>query len=248
MDILSCPCSKIIQKISSGILSHSHKHAGNKGLCGTPLNACANNKSAAGEAEAAAPASNKSPASQHKSTPSNTTIIVLAVLLALLILLLIIVFILVRRRKQEAKPEELATSAARDGSVTEETNGAPAPKPRSTCTKKRSETGKLEFVRDDKKTFDLQDLLTASAEVLESGNFESSYKVEIFAGQMLVVKRFRQMSKVGREDFHEHIRRMGKLKHPNVLGLVAYYYRREEKLLIFDFVDNGHLASHLYGM
>lgn len=216
---------------------------GNKGLCGPPLNACTNDKSAA-EA-AATTARNENPASQHKSSPSNTTIIVLAVLLALLILLLIIVFILVGRRKQEPKSEEPPTSASQ---VVEETNVAPAPKPpRSTSTKKRSEPGKLEFVRDDNKTFDLQDLLTASAEVLESGNFESSYKVEIFAGQMLVVKRFRQMSKVGREDFHEHIRRMGKLRHPNVLALVAYYYRREEKLLVFDFVDNGHLASHLYG-
>lgn len=116
-----------------------------------------------------------------------------------------------------------------------------------TTTRNRSEPGKLEFVRDDKKKFDLSELLTASAEVLESGNFESSYKVELFAGELLVVKRFRQMTKIGREDFNEHIRRMGKLKHPNVLALVAYYYRKEEKLLIFDFLDNGTLASKLHG-
>ncbi|MCD9642785.1 hypothetical protein HAX54_029797 [Datura stramonium] len=43
------------------------------------------------------------------------------------------------------------------------------------------------------------------------------------------------------------MRRLEKLSHPNVLPLVAFYYRREEKLLVTDFVDNGSLASHLHG-
>jgi hypothetical protein len=29
---------------------------------------------------------------------------------------------------------------------------------------------------------------------------------------------------------------------------VAYYYRKEEKLLITDFVEKGSLAVHLHGM
>jgi hypothetical protein len=38
------------------------------------------------------------------------------------------------------------------------------------------------------------------------------------------------------------------LKHSNLLPLVAYYYRKEEKLLITDFVEKGSLAAHLHGM
>ncbi|XP_057514880.1 pollen receptor-like kinase 4 [Actinidia eriantha] len=109
-----------------------------------------------------------------------------------------------------------------------------------------AEHGKLSFVRDDRLRFDLQDLLRASAEVLGSGNFGSSYKAVLMDGQAVVVKRFKQMNNVGREEFHEHMRRLGRLKHPNLLSLVAYYYRKEEKLLVFDYVHNGSLASHLH--
>ncbi|KAK4338076.1 hypothetical protein RND71_042563 [Anisodus tanguticus] len=67
-------------------------------------------------------------------------------------------------------------------------------------------------------------------------------------GKPVVVRRFRQMSNMGKEDFHEHVRRLGKLSHPNVIPLVAFYYMREEKLLVTDFVENGSLASHLHDL
>ncbi|KAK1363031.1 hypothetical protein POM88_038592 [Heracleum sosnowskyi] len=60
----------------------------------------------------------------------------------------------------------------------------------------------------------------------------------------VVVKRYRKMNNVGREDFQEHMRRLGKFRHPNLLPLVAYYYRKEEKLMVSDYVANGSLAFH----
>ena len=106
--------------------------------------------------------------------------------------------------------------------------------------------GKLTFLRDDRHRFDLHDLLRASAEILGSGTFGASYKATIQCDSM-VVKRYKQMNSLGREEFHEHMRRLGRLVHPNLLPLVAYYYRKEEKLLVYDFVDNGSLAFHLHG-
>ncbi|KAK9757080.1 hypothetical protein RND81_01G138300 [Saponaria officinalis] len=206
--------------------------SGNKGVCGPPLAPCTGNE-----------------AYFKENSSSKSTIIALAVLLALVTIALIFVFLLVCRSKQNTELNKNESLASQDSNKIEEMYVPPSEE-KTKSTKKRSaaaEPGKLDFVRDDRKVFDLSDLLTASAEVLESGNFVSAYKVEIFRGQLLVVKRFRQMSKVGREEFHEHIRRMGKLRHPNLLALVAYYYRKEEKLLIFDFVDNGSLASHLHG-
>ena len=41
---------------------------------------------------------------------------------------------------------------------------------------KRADQGKLSFVREDRKRFDLHDLLRASAEILGSGTFGASYK------------------------------------------------------------------------
>uniref|UniRef100_A0A0D2ZUX5 non-specific serine/threonine protein kinase n=2 Tax=Brassica oleracea var. oleracea TaxID=109376 RepID=A0A0D2ZUX5_BRAOL len=105
---------------------------------------------------------------------------------------------------------------------------------------------KLLFLQEDIQRFDLQDLLRASAEVLGSGCFGASYKAGISSGKTVVVKRYKHMNNVGRDEFHEHIRRLGKLSHPNLLPLVAYYYRREEKLLIAEFMPNRSLASHLH--
>lgn len=69
--------------------------------------------------------------------------------------------------------------------------------------------------------------------------FRSSYKAVILDNQAVVVKRYKHMNNVPRKEFDEHMRRLGNLNHPNLLPLVAYYYRREEKLLLAAFVDKG---------
>nr|GMD21775.1 probable LRR receptor-like serine/threonine-protein kinase At4g31250 [Ipomoea batatas] len=107
------------------------------------------------------------------------------------------------------------------------------------------EKGKLNFVRADRETFELEDLLRAPAEVLGSGSFGSSYKALVVTGSV-VVRRFRQMTNVGKDEFYGHMTRLGRLSHPNLLPLVAFYYRKEEKLLVSDFVEKGSLASLLH--
>uniref|UniRef100_A0A5B6Z4H1 non-specific serine/threonine protein kinase n=1 Tax=Davidia involucrata TaxID=16924 RepID=A0A5B6Z4H1_DAVIN len=116
--------------------------------------------------------------------------------------------------------------------------------------KKAHETAsgtKLTFLREDRDKFDLPDLLKASAEILGSGCFGSSYKAAVMNGTAMVVKRFRQMNNLSREEFQEHMRRLGRLRHPNLLPLVAFYYRKEEKLLVSDYVHKVSLAVYLHG-
>ncbi|KAJ9537185.1 hypothetical protein OSB04_029918 [Centaurea solstitialis] len=112
--------------------------------------------------------------------------------------------------------------------------------------KRTDNGGKLHFVRTDRERFELEDLLRASADVLGSGSFGSSYKAMLTNGPAMVVKRYKEMSNVRKEEFHEHMRLLGSLSHPNLLPLVAYYYKKDEKLLITDFAVNGSLANHLH--
>ncbi|XP_062218326.1 pollen receptor-like kinase 4 [Phragmites australis] len=112
---------------------------------------------------------------------------------------------------------------------------------------RRDEHGRLVFIQEGRTRFEIEDLLRASAEVLGSGNFGSSYKATLCDGQAVVVKRFKDMNGVGREDFSEHMRRLGRLAHPNLLPLVAYLYKKEEKLLVTDYKINGSLAQVLHG-
>ncbi|CAN6243240.1 unnamed protein product [Urochloa humidicola] len=112
---------------------------------------------------------------------------------------------------------------------------------------RRDEHGRLVFIQEGRTRFEIEDLLRASAEVLGSGNFGSSYKATLCDGPAVVVKRFKDMNGVGREDFSEHMRRLGRLAHPNLLPLVAYLYKKEEKLLVTDYIVNGSLAQLLHG-
>lgn len=119
--------------------------------------------------------------------------------------------------------------------------------PEKSGNTRKAEHGKLSFLREDREKFGLDDLLRSSAEILGSATFGSSYRAMIMGGKSMVVKRYKYMNNVGREELDEHMRMMGSLSHPNLLPLVAYYYRKDEKLLICDFVENGSLASTLHG-
>ncbi|KAK1392045.1 pollen receptor-like kinase 1 [Heracleum sosnowskyi] len=106
----------------------------------------------------------------------------------------------------------------------------------------------LTFLKEETEKFDLTDLMKASAEILGSGMLGSTFKAALGrSGQVMVVKRFRQMNNAGKEEFQEHMRRLGRLKHKNLLPLVAFYYRKEEKLLVTEYIDNANLSAYLHG-
>ncbi|KAL8222938.1 hypothetical protein R6Q57_020337 [Mikania cordata] len=106
---------------------------------------------------------------------------------------------------------------------------------------------RLTFLQEDTETFDLADLLKASAVVLGGGVFGSSFKTTLSRRKVLVVKRYNQMNNVTTDEFYTHMKRLGKLKHTNLVPLIAFYYRKEEKLFLADYVENISLAVHLHG-
>ncbi|KAK6915226.1 Leucine-rich repeat [Dillenia turbinata] len=226
---LEGPIPQNLQKQNASFFS------GNKNLCGPPLAQC----EAARKTEA--PTDTK---------PLKIALIILAILLGLVLLvavIIIVIFIVRRRMNQTELLRQQSSLGNQCNTPTPRTQLPPAATIEHVKSTRKVDSMKLSFVNKERDTFDLQDLLKASAEVLGSGRCGASYKTLIMSGEALVVKRFKQMNKVGREEFHEHMRRIGRLNHPNLLPLVAYYYRRDEKLLICDFVENGSLASHLHG-
>lgn len=204
-------------------------------------------------AAAAVPRKKKSPF----ASPAKIIIIILSVFLALFLILLLLLLCWWSRDGETEKHEaklEMTSSPYRDRS-TLPTGASPMSMPMTPFPQaiggrgnyqQQQQPTKLSFVREDRQKFDLQDLMRASAEMLGHGNFGASYKAVLVDGEALVVKRFKQMSNIPKEDFHDHMRRLSRLKHPNLLPLVAYLYRKEEKLLVFDFVSNNSLAKHLH--
>ncbi|KAL0291317.1 UNVERIFIED_CONTAM: Leucine-rich repeat receptor-like protein kinase PXC1 [Sesamum calycinum] len=98
-----------------------------------------------------------------------------------------------------------------------------------------------------KKQFELEDLLRASAEMLGKGSLGTVYKAVLDDGCTVAVKRLKDANPCARKEFEQYMDVIGKLRHPNVVRFRAYYYAREEKLLVYDYMPNGSLYALLHG-
>ncbi|CAA0818717.1 Pollen receptor-like kinase 1 [Striga hermonthica] len=209
---------------------------GNKDLCGGPLKSC------------------DAPSQLTIGTKIGVALVVTAALAAL-----IVVVVILRRRKQLPPPsigaggdpqaaELVSMEQGQQQQQQQQQHSFPGlSSPEKSSPGKKSEMSvKITFLREDRDKFDMSDLLKASAEILGSGVFGSTYKAALNNGEMMVVKRFRYMNNVNKEEFHEHMRRLGRLAHPNVLQIVGFYYRKEEKLLVTDYAAKGVCRGLVY--
>lgn len=105
---------------------------------------------------------------------------------------------------------------------------------------------KLVFFGNAARVFDLEDLLRASAEVLGKGTFGTAYKAVLEVGAVVAVKRLKDVTITERE-FREKIEAVGSMDHENLVLLRAYYFSRDEKLLVHDYMAMGSLSALLHG-
>ncbi|KAL8144489.1 hypothetical protein V2J09_017521 [Rumex salicifolius] len=109
------------------------------------------------------------------------------------------------------------------------------------------EKNKLVFFQGCAYNFDLEDLLRASAEVLGKGSYGTAYKAILDEGTTVVVKRLKEVG-TARREFEQNMEMISKVaQHPNLLPLRAYYYSKDEKLLVYDYASSGSLALLLHG-
>ncbi|XP_024991811.1 receptor protein kinase-like protein ZAR1 isoform X2 [Cynara cardunculus var. scolymus] len=96
-------------------------------------------------------------------------------------------------------------------------------------------------------SFELDELLRASAYVLGKSGLGIVYKVVLGNGIPVAVRRLGEGGEQRYKEFAAEVQAIGRVKHPNVVKLRAYYWAPDEKLLISDFISNGNLASALRG-
>ncbi|XP_034896192.1 pollen receptor-like kinase 3 [Populus alba] len=111
----------------------------------------------------------------------------------------------------------------------------------------RGGVGELVIVNNEKGVFGLPDLMKASAEVLGNGGMGSLYKAQMANGVMVVVKRTREMNTLSKDQFDAEIRKLGRLNHTNILTPLAFLYRPDEKLLVYEYMPKGSLLYLLHG-
>ncbi|GMH27489.1 hypothetical protein Nepgr_029332 [Nepenthes gracilis] len=100
---------------------------------------------------------------------------------------------------------------------------------------------------DTQVAFDLDELLKASAFVLGKSGIGIVYKVVLEEGLTLAVRRLGEGGSQRLKEFQTEVEAIGKLRHPNIVTLRAYYWSVDEKLLIYEYLPNGNLATAIHG-
>ncbi|CAN7099815.1 hypothetical protein HID58_022603 [Brassica napus] len=223
---------------------------GNQKLCGQPLNIICDDK----------------PPALGKNPNEVTGKAVFMVILFLLIFLILVAIITRWKKKRQPEFRMLSKDHLSDTESVEVRMPDSVKKPVE-ASKKRSNAdgsskkgsthhgksgggggmGDIIMVNSEKGSFGLPDLMKAAAEVLGNGSLGSAYKAVMANGLSVVVKRIRDMNKLSRDAFDVELQRFGKLRHPNVLTPLAYHYRREEKLVVSEYMPKSSLLYVLHG-
>ncbi|CAL0319645.1 unnamed protein product [Lupinus luteus] len=104
------------------------------------------------------------------------------------------------------------------------------------------------FFLDSSLAFTAEELSRAPAEVLGRSNHGTLYKATLDSGHLLTVKWLRVGLVKHKKEFAREVKRMGSMRHPNIVPLRAYYWgpREQERLLLADYIHGDNLALHLY--
>ncbi|KAI9120331.1 hypothetical protein K1719_007364 [Acacia pycnantha] len=92
----------------------------------------------------------------------------------------------------------------------------------------------------------LEDLMRSPAELIGRGKFGSLYKVMLDNGMMVVVKRINDLN-ISSHDFKQRMQTVSQVQHHYVLSPLAFYCSKQEKLLVYEYQENGSLFKLLHG-
>lgn len=82
---------------------------------------------------------------------------------------------------------------------------------------------------------------------LGRGGFGTVYKAVLRDGQPVAIKKLTVSSLVKSEDdFKQHVKLLGKVRHHNIVTLRGFYWTSSLQLLIYEFMPAGSLHQHLH--
>ena len=170
------------------------------------------------------------------------------------VLLICLVVLLMMCGKNRTKPEEIASIKALEAVVVGEGTSTGG-RGRNNGDKQGGFSweceglGSLVFcgAGDTQMSYTLEDLLKASAETLGRGIMGCTYKAVMESGFIVTVKRLKDARYPRLDEFRRHMDVLGRLSHPNLVPLRAYFQAKEERLLVYDYFPNGSLFSLIHG-
>ncbi|KAL4637802.1 hypothetical protein ACB092_03G102500 [Castanea dentata] len=101
--------------------------------------------------------------------------------------------------------------------------------------------------------FTYRELLNATNNFAErwklgEGGFGGVYKGLLSESNVEVaVKRVSKGSKQGKKEYKSEVKIIGRLRHRNLVQLIGWCHEQRELLLVYEYMPNGSLDSHLFG-
>ncbi|XWS48844.1 hypothetical protein CRYUN_Cryun13aG0111300 [Craigia yunnanensis] len=182
----------------------------------------------------AAPSSEPFPTSKKSGRLGETALLGIIIAGCVLAIMALVFFIIVCCSRR--KSEDVFSRKLQKGEMS----------PEKEVSRSQDANNRLFFFEGCNYTFDLEDLLRASAEVLGKGTFGISYKAVLEDATTVVVKRLKEVS-VGKRDFEQQMEVVGSIRHANVVELKAYYCSKDERLMVYDYYNQGSVSSMLHG-
>ncbi|KAF8024017.1 hypothetical protein BT93_F1272 [Corymbia citriodora subsp. variegata] len=84
--------------------------------------------------------------------------------------------------------------------------------------------------------------------LIGAGGFGPVYKGNLFTGQEVAVKRLSRNSGQGLEEFMNETILIAKLQHRNLVGLLGCCMEREERILVYEYMQNKSLDYFIFGL
>uniref|UniRef100_A0A0D9XW26 Protein kinase domain-containing protein n=1 Tax=Leersia perrieri TaxID=77586 RepID=A0A0D9XW26_9ORYZ len=225
--------------------------AGNIQLCGYSASAPCPASPSPSPSVPASPAQEESKGVRRRFSTKELAFIIAGIVVGILILLalccLLLCFLTKKRSSSStgARSGKQTTSKAAGGAAAAG-GGGRGEKPGTEVESGGEVGGKLVHF-DGPMAFTADDLLCATAEIMGKSTYGTVYKATLEDGSLVAVKRLREKITKGHKDFEAEAAVLGKIRHPNLLPLRAYYLGpKGEKLLVLDFMPNGSLSQFLH--
>ncbi|KAL1554261.1 non-specific serine/threonine protein kinase [Salvia divinorum] len=123
----------------------------------------------------------------------------------------------------------------------------------------RSESSSVKSVSTDGlgsfgwgKCYSLRELQTASNQfsdenVIGEGGYGVVYCGVLHDGSVVAIKNLSNKRGHAEKEFKVEVEAIGKVRHKNLVGLIGYCAEGSERLLVYEYIDNGNLEQWLHG-